>query len=142
MMRTIVLYRPVGLKEWQRIIDSGNSAFPPRLEWQPIFYPVLNQLYAEQIALEWNTNDAFSGHCGIVTRFAVNEERYLKYPVQNVGGDIHNELWVPAEELNIFNQNIVGKIKVVRVFFGKEFVMPDHPQLKLTLAKFYTDGIQ
>lgn len=50
-MKTI-LYRPVGLKELQLIIDSGYKKFPPRLSWQPIFYPVLNQAYAEQIALE------------------------------------------------------------------------------------------
>ena len=58
------MYRPVGLKELELIMASAFEAFPPRLEWQPIFYPVLNQAYAEQIALEWNTVDAFSGFCG------------------------------------------------------------------------------
>ncbi|MBK5721430.1 hypothetical protein JGH11_11150 [Dysgonomonas sp. Marseille-P4677] len=62
------LYRPVGLKELQLIIDLDFKAFPPRLEWQPIFYPVLNQEYAEQIAEKWNTKDEFSGYCGIVTK--------------------------------------------------------------------------
>lgn len=66
-MKTVTLYRPVGVKEMELIIGRDWRAFPPRLEWQPIFYPVLNQQYAEQIAGEWNTNDAFSGYCGIVS---------------------------------------------------------------------------
>jgi len=142
MMKIVTLYRPVGLKELRLIIESGSREFPPRLEWQPIFYPVLNQAYAEAIALDWNTNDAFSGYCGIVTRFALNEAHYLKYPVQNVGGEIHNELWVPAEELGAFNENIIGNIEVVTAFFGNEFVMPDDPLLKAALSKFYNTEIQ
>ncbi len=49
------LYRPVGLFEYQIIKESGFKKFPPRLYWQPIFYPVLTQQYAEKIAKEWNT---------------------------------------------------------------------------------------
>lgn len=141
MMNIVTLYRPVGLKELRLIIESGNTEFPPRLEWQPIFYPVLSQAYAEAIALDWNTHDAFSRYCGVVTRFNLREEHYLKYPVQNVGGEIHNELWVPAEELEAFNQNIVGKIEVVKAFFGVEFEMPDHPILRQTLSKYYNNEI-
>jgi hypothetical protein len=47
-----VLYRPVGQRELELIRDSGWSAFPPRLPHQPIFYPVLNEEYAVQIARE------------------------------------------------------------------------------------------
>ena len=70
-MNVTQLYRPVGLKELELIADSGWRAFPPRLSWQPIFYPVLNEEYASQIASEWNTKDAFSGYCGIVTTFEI-----------------------------------------------------------------------
>lgn len=120
-MNTQALYRPVGIKEFQLIVDAGYKKFPPRLFWQPIFYPVLNQPYAEQIASEWNTNDEASGYCGIVTKFVLPTAFLLKYTVQNVGGDIHNELWVPAEELDVFNQQIVGDIEVVKVFLGAQF---------------------
>ena|ERR1700761_2041682 len=85
-METVKLYRPVGLKELELIRLSGWKEFPPRLEWQPIFYPVLNENYASQIARDWNTNDAFSGHCGVVTVFELSREHYLRYPVQVVGG--------------------------------------------------------
>ncbi len=33
--------------------------------------------------------------------------------VENVGGEIHNELWVPSEDLEEFNKHIVGKIEVI-----------------------------
>ena len=48
------LYRPVGSKELALIQASGDRAFPPRLPLQPIFYPVLNEAYAIQIARDWN----------------------------------------------------------------------------------------
>ncbi len=115
------LYRPIGLKELQLIIGLDFKAFPPRLEWQPIFYPVLNQEYAEQIAEKWNTNDEFSGYCGIVTKFDLPTDYLQKYEVHNVGGFIHNELWVPAEDLDEFNSQIIGSIEIVKVFFGGDF---------------------
>jgi hypothetical protein len=50
MQRTTVLYRPVGPEELALIEQSGYRAFPARLLCQPIFYPVLNETYAVQIA--------------------------------------------------------------------------------------------
>lgn len=43
----MILYRPVGVKELGLIAELGFKAFPPRLPYQPIFYPVLNFAYAE-----------------------------------------------------------------------------------------------
>lgn len=120
-MKLITLYRPVGQKELDLVKESGFKKFPPRLEWQPIFYPVLNQQYAEQIAKQWNTEDEFSGYAGYVLAFDLPEEFVQKYPVQNVGGEIHNELWIPADELEEFNNNILGLIRVVDAFFGQKF---------------------
>lgn len=135
-MPTKTLYRPVGLKELELIADADWKAFPPRLEWQPIFYPVLNQAYAEQIASEWNAPDPFSGYCGIVTRFETDEEFVSRYNVQNVGGTIHNELWVPAAELAEFNRHIQGTIEIVNAFFGKDFVLPENSDIQKALLKF------
>ena len=117
-MKLTTLYRPVGQKELDLIKDSGFKKFPPRLEWQPIFYPVMNQHYAEQIALEWNTKDEFSGYAGYVTAFDLPEDYLQQFPVQNVGGEIHNELWIPAEQLEEFNNNIIGEIRVLKSYFG------------------------
>jgi hypothetical protein len=138
-MKIITLYRPVGLKELELIATLHWQAFPPRLDWQPIFYPVLNQSYAEQIAGEWNTKDIFSGNCGIVTAFDITEEHFKKYDIQNVGGDTHNELWIPAQELNDFNKNIIGSIRIVKAFFGSEFIMPADAEIAKILEGFKND---
>ncbi|SFD83345.1 hypothetical protein SAMN05518672_103419 [Chitinophaga sp. CF118] len=140
-MRTITLYRPIGIKELELIIDAGWKKFPPRLSWQPIFYPVLNQKYAEEIASQWNTTDDFSGFCGIVTAFELNFEHYSKYTVQNVGGVIHEELWIPAEELDLFNNNIAGTISVKKVFFGSNFILPEQQIVAQELLKFKENAV-
>lgn len=120
-MKTTKLYRPVGEKEMVLIMESGYQKFPPRLEWQPIFYPVLDEDYASEIAEKWNTRDEFGNYLGFVTQFDVLEEIANQYPAQNVGARNHNELWVPSEELETFNQAIVGKIEIIKVFVGNDF---------------------
>ncbi len=55
MDEVVTLFRPVGQNELNLIKESGYKAFPPRLPEQPIFYPVLNEEYATQIARDWNT---------------------------------------------------------------------------------------
>jgi len=73
----------------------------------------MNEEYAIQIARDWNVPASGSG---FVTKFNVESEYLKKFEVQNVGGEIHNELWVPAEDLEEFNQNIVGLIEVTQRF--------------------------
>lgn len=109
----IILYRPVGPQELVLIEQSGWKAFPPRLPEQPIFYPVMNEEYAIQISRDWNVPAYGTGY---VTKFAVNSDYVSRFEIQNVGGEIHNELWVPAEEMDEFNNNIVGLIEVTREF--------------------------
>jgi hypothetical protein len=124
------LYRPVGLIELQRIYESGMQAFPPRLPEQPIFYPVLNFAYATQIAREWNTKShSFAGY---VTEFTVDDPYVAQFERRIVGGRIHEELWVPAEQLAEFNQHIVGRIAVSAAYFGPQFrgYVPDRFGMK------------
>ena len=117
----VTLYRPVGCAELKLIEDADMKAFPPRLAWQPIFYPVLNREYAIQIAHDWNTNDEFSGYAGFVTSFSIPEAYFKQFEVQNVGSAHHNELWVPAEELETFNSKITTPITVTDAFYGPQF---------------------
>jgi hypothetical protein len=111
--KTTVLYRPVGQKELDLIAKSGFRAFPPRLDWQPIFYPVLNEEYATFIAREWNTKDAASGFVGYVLSFSVRIDYLSQFEVQKVGGATALEYWIPAERLTEFNENIVGPIEII-----------------------------
>jgi hypothetical protein len=93
--------------------------FPPRLSWQPIFYPVLNEEYATFIAREWNTKDSASGFVGYVLRFSVRTQHLANFAVQKVGSATALEYWIPAEQLSEFNENIVGKIEIVAKYLPK-----------------------
>ncbi len=111
----MVLYRPVGTEELELIKESGYSAFPPRLPEQPIFYPVLDESYAVEIAKVWNVKYNHD-HKGYVTKFQVEDAYASQFEVHQVGDFYHQELWVPAGELEEFNRHIVGKIEIVKEF--------------------------
>jgi hypothetical protein len=113
MAETITLYRPTGPEELELVRAAGFAKWPPRLPEQPIFYPVTNEQYAVEIARDWNVKA--SGY-GCVTRFEVRKDFMARYPIQQVGAAYHTEWWVPAEELEELNANIVGLIEVVREF--------------------------
>ena len=108
-----VMYRPVGPKELELLQQADFKRWPPRLPDQPIFYPVTNEQYAAEIASDWNVRD--SGY-GAVTRFQVRTSFMSRYEVQCVGGSHHTEWWVPAEDLEDLNENIIGAIEVIREF--------------------------
>lgn len=50
MSHPVTLFRPVGQKELDLIRQASWKEFPPRLESQPIFYPVVTEAYAIRIA--------------------------------------------------------------------------------------------
>jgi hypothetical protein len=114
---TTLLFRPVGKKEFELIEETGFKKFPPRLFHQPFFYPVSNKEYAEQIARDWNTKDVNSDFIGYVTQFHVRSELLSRYELKTVGKrSLHEEYWIPADDLELFNENIVGKIEIVSTF--------------------------
>ena len=110
-----ILFRPVGPKELELIAASKFRGFPPRLPEQPIFYPFLDEGYARQIARDWNVPASGAGY---VTRFALPTEFLARYPVRTVGASQHKELWVPAEDLDELNRNIIGPIEIIAEFSG------------------------
>lgn len=116
MNDAVTLFRPVGQQELDLIRDAQWRAFPPRLAGQPIFYPVLTEDYAVRIAREWNTKDPNSGFVGYVLEFEVNAHFLSQYEVHEAGGRDLLEYWIPAEDLAIFNANILGPIRVLHEF--------------------------
>lgn len=110
---TMTLWRPVGPEELKLIEASDMRAFPPRLPDQPIFYPVLTETYATQIARDWNVP---ASGAGFVTRFAVLKSFLDRYRVEHAGSKAHLEYWIPAEDLDDFNKAIVGRIEVTATF--------------------------
>jgi hypothetical protein len=113
------LFGPTGLRELQLVLQRSAAGWPPRLPEQPIFYPVLNAPYAAQIARDWNTKSEH--RVGYVTEFDVADDFASRYPRHIVGGAQHEELWVPAAELDEFNAHIRGPIRVTDAFFGEGF---------------------
>lgn len=116
MMETQTLYRPVGEKELGLIAASGFIAFPPRIQGQSIFYPVLTEEYATRIARDWNTKDEASGFVGYVLRFEVQKTFLDLFETKTVGSSREREYWIPAEQLPDFNRAIVGSIEVIARF--------------------------
>ena len=113
MDATVTLYRPTGPEELALLRNNRFTRWPPRLPEQPIFYPVTNEQYAIEIARDWNVKA--SGY-GCVTRFQVRREFMDSYPIQQVGAAHHTEWWIPAEQLENLNDNIVGIIEVIREY--------------------------
>lgn len=109
----MILFRPVGKAEYDLIAESGFTAYPPRLPEQPIFYPVLNEKYAREIAEKWDRRYPDSQYTGYVTTFKIDDAYISQFPVRMVGASYHQELWIPAEELDNFNRHIIGKIKII-----------------------------
>lgn len=123
--KTQTLYRPVGVAEAVLILEADARRFPPRLPEQPIFYPVMTREYAEQIAQRWNTRDAASGYAGFVTKFQLDAKYAARFEPHVVGiAAVHRELWVPAEELEEFNQHIIGPIALVSAHYGDGYAGP------------------
>lgn len=116
MTNTTTLYRPVGQQELDLILASDWKEFPPRLYWQPIFYPVLTDEYASHIARDWNTKDPNSGYVGYVLKFDVATDYLAQFEIHEVGGRDRREYWIPAEDLPAFNAAIVGTIDLLHEF--------------------------
>jgi len=120
-----VLYRPVGQKEFELVRDSGFTRFPPRLPEQPIFYPVATEEYAVTIARDWNASAP--GETGYVIGFRIEAAFLDRYEPHKVGGAQHLEYWIPAEDLDDFNDHIVGAMEVLHVFHGRDRDEQDVP---------------
>jgi hypothetical protein len=60
-----------------------------------------------EIATRWNKK-------GCVVKFEINDAYISKFDVQTVGARYHQEYWIPAEELEEFNKNIIGTIEIIQ----------------------------
>jgi hypothetical protein len=118
-MRHTTLYRPVGKAELELVEQSGWLQFPPRLSHQPIFYAILDEGYAIEIARDWDAQDEASGFEGHVLCFEVESNFLDGFMLARAGGKTRREYWIPAEYLEMFNSHICGKITVI-ASFGKE----------------------
>jgi hypothetical protein len=42
-------------------------------------------------------------------------------------------LWIPSEELSLFNEKIVGKINIITAFFGEKYKQSSNKELNAKL---------
>lgn len=91
------------------VLKNQYKKWPPRLPEQPIFYPVTNVQYAKEVNL-WNVQQFGKGY---ITKFLVKKAFMNSYSIQKVGGKHHTEWWIPAQDLEKLNDNIVGLIEII-----------------------------
>ncbi len=131
----MILYRAIGLRELTLISRVDFQGFPPRLTHQPIFRPALDREYAEQTARDWSTKDKLAGYAGFVIQFEIDSAYAQRFNVHVVGSrNAHRELYVRAEELEEFNNHLIGKITVLSVYYGKQFSGEIDPETRLPRA--------
>ena len=106
---SVTLYRPAGPEELRLVAESGWMKWPPRRAGQLIFYPVANERYAREITEKWNVPEYGVGY---VTRFVVRKSFLDRYEVHCVGASHHVEWWIPAEDVEELNANIIGLIEM------------------------------
>jgi hypothetical protein len=51
----------------------------------------------------------------------VRADYQSNFTIRKGGASEHTEYWIPAEELPVFNENIVGLIEVMQEFGGSLF---------------------
>jgi hypothetical protein len=65
-----------------------------------------------------------------VTRFKVLASFLASYQVETVGSRMHQELWIPTEDLPDFNASIVGPIEVIAAYrHGQQVEVTPNPAL-------------
>ena len=83
---------------------------------------MLTQDYADAIARNWNSTDPKHNHVGFVTRFQIRNEFLSNYEIQTAADKSTLEYWIPAEDLDSFNDNIVGTIELIAEFRNGQLV--------------------
>lgn len=106
------LYRPMDAEEYQALEARSFQAFPPRDEYKPIFTALLSEEGASQIARHMRISKQ-ADHTVYVVSFLVDDAYIRQYPVQHAHERNRRALWIPAEELEILNQHIIGDIRVL-----------------------------
>ena len=54
-------------------------------------------------------------------QFDISDDYIKDYELKQVGDKTHLEYWIPAEDTERFNNNIIGKIKIVNAFYGEKY---------------------
>jgi len=102
------LYRVIDASELAALQALHFRKFPACAE--PVFYPTLTRHFALETLRQ---TAGISTQKGYLTCFKICARYVRDFEVQTLSGEIHDELWVPAEELPVFNEKIVGRISLL-----------------------------
>lgn len=109
------LYRPMSADEYNEIVAKEYSGFPPRTAEQPLFTALLSHEGASEIARRMKIAKT-ADHTVYVVSFLVDDAYIRQFPVQHSGEPSRRALWIPADELEILNQHLIGKIRMIDRF--------------------------
>lgn len=106
------LYRPLNAEEYRGIEARSFRGFPPRSGEQQLFTALLSEEGASQIAKHMRVAKD-SENIVYVVSFLVEDAYIRQFPVQHAEVRERRALWLPAEEVDILNQHLIGNIRVI-----------------------------
>ena len=106
------LYRPLSAEEYNAVAEKGFRGFPPRSAEQPLFAALLSQTGAKKIARHMRIEKQ-AEHTAYVVSFLVDDAYIRQFPVQQDDEPDFRALWIPAEDVEILNQHLIGKIRII-----------------------------
>lgn len=106
------LFRPISAEEYKAIEARDFSGFPKRTEGQQILTVLLSQKGAMEIARRLRVEKQKDNMVYVVS-FLVEDAYIRQFPVQYREDSEYSTLWIPAEETEILNQHLIGKIRLV-----------------------------
>lgn len=106
------LFRPLSAQEYHAIEERNFEGFPKRTEGQQILTVLLSQEGAMEIARRMRVEKQKENKVYVVS-FLVEDSYIRQFPVQYLEQPEYSALWIPAEETEILNQHLVGKIRLV-----------------------------
>lgn len=105
------LYRPLDTDEFRAVEESGFKKFPARTGKQPLFTVLLSEEGASRIASRMRTDRTMENKSYVVS-FTVDDAYISQFPVHGSDEADADALWIPAEEMTIFNEHLVGDIRL------------------------------
>lgn len=102
-------------EEYQELEARRFHGFPPRSDGQQIFTALLSEEGASQIARHMRIAKQTDNTVYVVS-FLVDDAYIRQFPVQHAHERNRRALWIPADEVDILNQHLIGDIRVLATY--------------------------
>jgi len=114
-MKSITLYKSLSPAELAGVINNHWQSFAPLPAEQTIFAPKINLGHAQMLARQL---EASLYSVGYVVGFMIEADFLQRFPCQTVAYEEQREYRIPAEELALFNQHLIGRIHPLEAFIN------------------------